>query len=325
MSDVATGTPTRCAPVGWRPTREDDESRKMAADLLTRDLSEWLEASTGRTWTAESVVAMLLDAAPREVDLDGYSLARAFEKFAVEPDTRLVDILDQWSESLEAATRKREQDEAARLGIEPNFGTVAAALFHAPEGAPLVGTVFRIPEDKLGRCAFVPAEGMLDKESGDLVVLSVGLEDVEVVGPPTTGADSLHVSALAAVDAYDNEQLMEKLASQADLDIGMFDRDVTGIVVEREAAGANHLAAHFELLSYLADAAQRAMGEDDFKRTWVAALMCAAAARRIAMLAGAVPDAAETSDLVVDLSSAGEDDVASLAGAKAVPAVRMLN
>lgn len=290
---------------------------------MAHDLSAWLEQSTGRSWDLDMAAALLLDASPIGTDLDGYSLARNFEKFGLNPDTELVDILDEWSEMLEAATRKREHDEVIRLGIEAPFSNSAAALFHAPEGEPLSGTVFRIHGDRLGRCAFVPEEGALDESTGELCVLSIGLEDVEIVGPSGPSADSLHVAALAAVDAYENDEMMQRLGRQADLDIGMFDADVMEMVAAREATGVSHLSAHLDLISHLMESSRDAMEDDNPSRVWVSSLLCAAAARRVAMLSGDVPDAVTTRDVVTDLSAPSEDDAEGLAWSTPTAAVRM--
>jgi hypothetical protein len=326
MSTQPTGILNRCAPIGWRPLRDDDETREMAAGAMADDLLAWLERATGRTWERDRVLFMLLESSPAGTDLDGYSLARNLEKFGIEPDTDLVEILDGWSEMLEAAARKREQAAAARLGLEAPFGTSAAARFHAPDGASVAGTAFRIPGDRLGRCAFVSDEGALDKANGELCVLSVGLEDVEIIGPARPSSASLHVAALAAVDAYENQEMIERLGRQADLDIGMFNADVTGMVAAREAAGATTLTAHLELISHLVESSQEAMEDGDLHRTWVAALLCAAAARRVAMLSGNVPDAAAVVDVVADLSApTGDDDAGSLAVRLPPPAIRLLH
>ena len=48
-----------------------------------------------------------------------------------------------------------------------------------------------------------------------------------------------------------------------------------------------------------------------------------AAARRVAMLSGDVPDAVTTRDVVTDLSAPSEDDAEGLAWSTPTPAVRM--
>jgi hypothetical protein len=127
--------------------------------------------------------------------------------------------------------------------------------------------------------------------------------------------------AVAAVDADDNATLMARLGRQADLDVGMLDMDVIGVVAMREAAGESTLTAHLEVVSSLTETAQRAMDDDDPHRTWISALMCAAAARRLAMLAGAVPDAQTASEIVAELTCSDVDEVSAPAGeAPSVPA-----
>lgn len=323
MSGQPTANPNRCAPSGWRPLRDDDESRKLAAGAMAHDLSTWLQRSTGRPWDSDMTVSLLLHASPAGTDLDGYSLARNFEKFGINPDTDLVDILEEWSEVLDAATLKREQEELIRLRIEAPFSNSAAARFHAPEGKPICGTAFRIHSDRLGRCAFVPDENALDESTGALCVLLVGLEDVEIIGPARSSADSLHVSALAAADTYENKDLMQRLGHQADLDIGMFDADVADMVAAREAVGSSPLSAHLELISHLIESSKEAMENDDATRIWVASLLCAATARRVAMLSGEIPDAVTTRDVVTSLSAPPEDDTENSVLRRPTPAARM--
>jgi hypothetical protein len=321
MSATQAETSNRCAPIGWRPLRHDDATRKLAAEVVAHDLAGWLEFATGTSWEIDRIGALLLDCAPKGEEADGYALARTFEKFGLRPDSGLVDILDGWADALDAATRRREMEEAGRRGIEAPFGTSAAARLFREDGSEQIGTAFRIPEDRLGRCAFVPGEVALDP-TGDVCVLSVGLEDVEILGPAPRSADSLHVVALAAVDAHDGQYLLEQLSRQADLDIGMFNEDVVASTTVRQADGTSALTAHLELAGGLLEKAVSAMEGDDQKRVWVAALMCAAAARRIAMLAGSVPDPDETSDMVAELSDvAADDDLGSLAPDAAMPSV----
>lgn len=320
MSAQPTDDLNRCAPIGWRPLSDEGESRQMAASAMAEDVLAWLKSRTGRQWDRSHVLVMLLDASPAGRDMDGYSIARNLEKFDIDPDARLVEILDGWSEGLDAATRKREIDAAARLKLEAPFGTSAAARFHAPDGDPVVGTAFRIPDDQIGRCAFVPDEGALDLLKGELCVLSIGLEDVEILGPAREAAASLHLAVIAAIDSHDNRRSMDRLARQADLDIGMFDADVTNMVAAREEAGAPHLAAHLELISHLVEFSQEAMDDGDTHGTWVSALLCAATARRVAILSGDVPNGAAIADVMTSLSlTTKEDDAAARTGLGSTP------
>lgn len=322
MSAQPTDCLNRCAPIGWRPLSDEGESRQMAASAMVDDVLAWLDGKTGLKWDRKHVLVMLLDASPAGKDMDGYSIARNLEKFDIEPDARLVEILDGWTEGLDAATRKREIDVAARLQLEAPFGTAAAARFHAPDSDPVVGTAFRIPDDQIGRCAFVPDDGALDILKGELCVLSVGLEDIEILGPAREAAASLHLAVIAAIDIHDNRKSMDRLARQADLDIGMFDADVTAMVATREEAGAPHLSAHLDLISHLVESAQDAMDDGDTHRTWVSALLCAAAARRVAILSGDVPDGAAIAKAMTALSLAtGDDDAGALAGQSSAQSV----
>jgi hypothetical protein len=292
---------------------------------MADEVMAWLEgAATGPKLSRDRILLMLLEAAPARKNTGGYAMARNLERYGIEPDANLVDILDGWSDMLEAAAHKREHEEAARLGIEAPFGTSAAARFHAPNGEPVVGTAFRIPGDRLGRCAFVPDQGRIEEGSGELCVLLAGLEDVEILGPTARASDSLHLTALAAVEAHESREAMERMGRHADLDIGMFDADVAGMVALRETAGATHLSAHLELMSDLMESSQQAMDDGDAYRTWVAALLCAATARRVAMLAGDVPDVAAAVELVTNLSaSIGEDEAGALLSQAPVSSITM--
>lgn len=284
----------RCAPPGWRPMLDDEDCRREACRRLGADFAGWLSGASGHPWSAASAADLLF--AHARADMNGYALARSLERrLPATPDADLLHLLENWQAVLEESAAERETEEAARLGIETPFKFAAKALYHQEDCDPVSGIAFRADGDEAGLVAFVSdaeAEGVSGE---DLVVLMVGLESVEVVGPAPEIAVAIHVSVAAAVRERARRNEERSRIIRADEHASSFD-----LYVDRTTGGDPD-----ECLRIMEEALEMfrmADASGNERDRWLAGLLCASAARRAALISGAPPERPEELSHFVDRS-----------------------
>jgi hypothetical protein len=134
-----------------RPTRNDDEIVRKAAERLMPDVLEWLSSNGDDVSNDEeernNTLDQLVGAIKGSFDNDGYHLAKELDRDGWDPDSRLVEILDSADSFLRDEVRKASIEWFKSEGITPHPTGARVKSKQRGDSFGKIGTIVSFQED----------------------------------------------------------------------------------------------------------------------------------------------------------------------------------